>query len=403
MFSKNIKFDSKEYWENRYNSGQNSGKGSYNNLALFKANIINSIISNNSDITSIIDYGVGDGNQSTYFNLDNIKYTGLDVSNFIINKCKDKFKNDANKIFVTCDKVNFSELKANMLLSCDVLYHLIEDNVYFNYLTNLFNMSDKFVVIYASDIDKYHAEHVRFRKFTDYIKNNFKEWILIRHIINPYKNESPSDFYIFEKNEIINNWKLYINKNLIQKIGNNPEGNIYTSHLSVKEQDLMIPKQKNIVNLVKNIKPINVLEIGFNAGFSALLMKMSYPDLKMTCIDINYHHYVKPCFDQISGDFNNINIILESSNTALQNLQNDKKIYDLIHIDGDHSLEGARKDFENCLKLSKKGTVIIFDDTNINYLDNLCNNFIKRGLVIEYTKSNILPCTVYKHRFFEVI
>lgn len=401
MFSRN--FVSKEYWENRYNSGQNSGKGSYNNLALFKANIINSIIANNSDITSIIDYGVGDGNQLSYFKLDNIKYTGLDVSNFIINKCKKIFENDINKNFFTCDEVNFSELKADMLLSCDVLYHLIEDNVYFNYLTNLFNMSHKFVVIYASDIDKYHAEHVRFRKFTDYIKNNFKEWILIRHIINPYKKESPSDFYIFEKNEIINNWKLYINKNLIQQIGNNPEGNIYTSHLSIKEQDLMIPKQKNIVNLVKKIKPLNVLEIGFNAGFSALLMKMSYPDLKMTCIDINYHHYVKPCFNKISGDFQNINIILESSNTALEKLQNDRKIYDLIHIDGDHSLEGARKDFENCLKLSKKGTIIIFDDTNINYLDNLCNNFIKRGLIAEYTQFNKLPCTVYKHRFFEVI
>jgi predicted O-methyltransferase YrrM len=132
-------------------------------------------------------------------------------------------------------------------------------------------------------------------------------------------------------------------------------------------------------------------------------MKMSYPELVLTCIDINSHHYVKPCFDKISSDFTNINIILESSHTALKKLQNEQKIYDLIHIDGDHSLEGATKDFENCLKISKKGTIIIFDDTNINYLDNLCNNFIKRGLIVEYTNFNKLSCNVYKHRFLEVL
>jgi len=143
----------------------------------------------------------------------------------------------------------------------------------------------------------------------------------------------------------------------------------------------MIPKQKNIVNLVKKIKPINVLEIGFNAGFSALLMKLSYPDLKLTCIDINYHHYVQPCFNQISRDFDNINIILESSHKALQKLQNDKKFYDLIHIDGDHSLEGATKDFENCLKLAKKGTIIINYHVLYIYIDflRLSNKIIFQG------------------------
>lgn len=41
---KNDKFNSKNYWENRYKSGGNSGAGSYSNLAEFKAEIINEFV-----------------------------------------------------------------------------------------------------------------------------------------------------------------------------------------------------------------------------------------------------------------------------------------------------------------------------------------------------------------------
>jgi predicted O-methyltransferase YrrM len=400
----NNNFDSNKFWDKRYKTGGNSGKGSYSNFATFKGNIVNSVIMNNSDIKTIVDYGVGDGNQLTYFNLENINYIGLDVSEFIINKCKKIYNNDIHKQFLICDKINFNNLKCDLVLSLDVLYHLIEDHEFIGYLNNLFKISNKFVIIYANNIDKTHtAEHVKFRNFTNYIKQNFKEWILIKHIINPYKNESPSDFYIFEKNEIINNWKLYINKNLIQMIGNTPEGNIYTSHLSNKEEDLMIPKQKNIVNLIQKIKPEQVLEIGFNAGFSAVLMKMSFPCLNLTCVDINYHDYVEKCFNKISSDFSDINILLESSSIALNNLINNKKYYDIIHIDGDHSLNGATNDLNLCLKLSKKGTIIIFDDTNISSLNNLCESYIKKGLVSEYNEFNKVECAKYQHKFLKVI
>jgi hypothetical protein len=78
-------FDSKEYWENRYKAGNNSGSGSYNRLALFKAGIINRFIKTNN-VTKIIDYGVGDGNQLKLIDTRDIEYTGIDVSSTIIEK-----------------------------------------------------------------------------------------------------------------------------------------------------------------------------------------------------------------------------------------------------------------------------------------------------------------------------
>jgi predicted O-methyltransferase YrrM/SAM-dependent methyltransferase len=397
------KFNSHDYWEYRYRTGGNSGKGSYDELSKFKSIIINTVLENNKQILSVVDYGVGDGNQLSLFNLKNISYLGLDISKTIVEKCKGLYKDDLNKDFKTCDEVDFDSLKMDMAISCDVLYHLVEYPKFIEYLNNLFNISDKFVVIYANDINKdTDAEHVKFRKFTDYIKENFKEWILIRTIKNPYSNLSPSNFYIYEKNATINDWKKYIIKNLLPLVGNKPEGNIFTSHLTNKEQDLMIPKQKNIVNVVSTIKPKRVLEIGFNAGFSSLLMLMSYNDMDITCIDINLHNYVVPCYNVIKADYPNLNILLESSQTALPKLISQNMSYDLIHIDGDHSLSGATNDFNLCLKLSKKGTIIIFDDTNIAYLNELCNQFVSKKIVKDYN-FNKIEGVQYRHRILEVL
>tara|TARA_A200000113_G_scaffold222958_1_gene237566 strand:+ start:721 stop:1320 length:600 start_codon:yes stop_codon:yes gene_type:complete len=198
-------FNSKEYWNTRYVKGDNSGAGSYNNLATFKADVINTFIRDNS-IRSIIDYGMGDGNQLKLLELNGLNYNGVDVSEYIVNNCRKEFTS-SNLTFSHCDEFDFNQT-ADLVLSCDVIYHLIEDDVYEVYMNNLFSMSDKYVVIYALDRDVHHCQHVRFRKFSDYIEKNLKEWKMIKHIPNKYaqhvlgKNNdttSPSDFYIYKK------------------------------------------------------------------------------------------------------------------------------------------------------------------------------------------------------------
>ncbi len=148
-------FNSKKFWNDRYVKGGNSGSGSYNNLAQFKADIINNFIEKN-EIKSIVDYGVGDGNQLKLFNTENLMYTGIDVSEFIISKCKKEFKEDKTKKFIHADNID-NELKGELVLSCDVIYHLIEDSVYEEYMKNLFSMSKKYVIIYAKNKHVNHA------------------------------------------------------------------------------------------------------------------------------------------------------------------------------------------------------------------------------------------------------
>ena len=199
-------FNSKKYWNDRYLTGGNSGSGSYNHLAQFKADVINNFIEKN-EIKSIVDYGVGDGNQLKLLNTENLIYTGIDVSKFIISKCKEEFKDDKTKTFIHVDNID-NELKGELVLSCDVIYHLIEEDVYKEYMENLFSMSQEYVIIYAKNQDVNFVQHVKFRKFSNYIDSNLPEWQLIKHIPNKFpqlklgqnnNNTSSSDFYIYKK------------------------------------------------------------------------------------------------------------------------------------------------------------------------------------------------------------
>lgn len=198
------KFESKEYWENRYRQGGTSGSGSYNQLAQFKAEIINQFIKKN-EITSMIEWGCGDGNQLGLF--EPIDYIGYDVSETAIKFCREKYEEDAHKKFFVYDGLKHEVDKADLAISLDVIFHLVEDNVFEDYMFNLFMSSKEYVCIYSCDTDLRSALHVRERKFTKYIEETFPEWKLEEFVKNryPYCAENPdstsiSDFYFYRKN-----------------------------------------------------------------------------------------------------------------------------------------------------------------------------------------------------------
>ena len=80
-----------KYWEERYQNGGNSGAGSYNRLAEFKAEIINEFVKKHK-INSVIEWGCGDGNQLLF--ADYMMYIGYDISEKAIEICSKKYKED---------------------------------------------------------------------------------------------------------------------------------------------------------------------------------------------------------------------------------------------------------------------------------------------------------------------
>nr|WP_295084738.1 class I SAM-dependent methyltransferase [uncultured Roseateles sp.] len=192
-----------DYWQQRYTQGGNSGDGSYGKLAEFKAEILNAAVEE-FGITSVIEFGCGDGNQLTLANYPD--FTGVDISDTAVGLCRKRFSSDASKRFIALS--DYAGERADLALSLDVIYHLVEDAVYVAYLERLFNAAKRNVIIYSSNFEQrptVQAPHVRHHEFLSEVQERFPDWVLERRIANryPYRAEDDSgsmaDFYFFSK------------------------------------------------------------------------------------------------------------------------------------------------------------------------------------------------------------
>ena len=185
--------DSASYWENRYLKNGNSGAGSYGLKAAYKATVINQFVEE-KNIKKVIELGCGDGNQLKQFHFH--QYNGFDVSPTAIRKCEEIFKEDASKKFSLYEPGTIpTNFISDLSLSLDVIYHLVEDEVFETYLKNLFSLSLKYVMIYAWDVEEAARFHVRHRKFTKWISENISGFQLIDRI----SKDGFCDFFIYER------------------------------------------------------------------------------------------------------------------------------------------------------------------------------------------------------------
>lgn len=195
---------SKLYWQERYAQGGNSGEGSYGQLAKYKANFVKNILAS-YDIESVIEFGCGDGNQLSL--VEYPRYLGLDVSETAISRCRKKFHKKRNYTFELMD--NYSIEYFDLALSLDVIYHLVEDDVFDRYMVDLFSSASKYVLIYSSDFDTEGNAHVRHRKFSNWVSTQQPDFQLISYEKNPFNTTqqeckshplSSADFFFFVRN-----------------------------------------------------------------------------------------------------------------------------------------------------------------------------------------------------------
>jgi SAM-dependent methyltransferase len=196
-------FLSADYWEGRYRSGGASGMGSVGRLARFKAAVVNRLISDNA-IGSVIDLGCGDASQLALLELP-ADYIGVDVAPAALSRCAARFP---GRRFVTPDVLPTMP-PAELSLSLDVIYHLIEDAVFTSTMSTLFAWATRFVVIYASNLDAWSpSPHVRHRQFTAHVAATEPDWRLMAHLPNPYAfdptrpdDTSFADFFIYGRRD----------------------------------------------------------------------------------------------------------------------------------------------------------------------------------------------------------
>jgi len=164
--------DSSSFWEQRYAYGGNSGKGSYGEEAVAKAKLLNDLIKN-LNIKLVIELGSGDGHNASLYEVD--QYVGFDISKTAVANCTRDYKHLNSHSFLHLNgeyhnhiaRVN-DGLKPEeiLVISFDVIFHLIEEHVFKNYMEQLAASNANYALVYASNYDKEGAQpHVRHRNF----------------------------------------------------------------------------------------------------------------------------------------------------------------------------------------------------------------------------------------------
>jgi SAM-dependent methyltransferase len=195
---------SSSYWEERYRQGGTSGSGSFGRLAEFKAETLNGYVARMA-IQSVIEFGCGDGAQLALARYP--RYVGVDVAESSISACRGHFAADATKSFYLASQLPADLGRFDLVLSLDVIYHLVEDQVFDAYMHSLFAHAGRFVVIYSSNkVEPIEDLHVRHRLFTSWNEVHEPQWQKTGFLPNKYPRDparpdgtSFADFYFFER------------------------------------------------------------------------------------------------------------------------------------------------------------------------------------------------------------
>jgi predicted O-methyltransferase YrrM len=72
--------------------------------------------------------------------------------------------------------------------------------------------------------------------------------------------------------------------------------------------------------------------------------------------------------------------------------------YDVVHVDGGHTLHCIQNDMKNAMKLVRKGGMVIVDDVYIPYIQDIANSYISQCEDVP-----ILTTIGYTHRILRKV
>jgi predicted O-methyltransferase YrrM len=185
---------------------------------------------------------------------------------------------------------------------------------------------------------------------------------------------------------------------IVKSTGETLEGNCMYFHESdFQTSPIFLNKQLNLVSLAKQSS--RILEIGFNAGHSALLFLMTAPPGTIfRFFDIAEHSYVKPCYEYLKAAFpeRDMELIVGDSKITLPAwFQEHPEPFDLIHVDGGHDYECVKADVHSAFLLTKKGSILLMDDMDNEYVQGFVETMLRDKIATPV--EGMLETTMYPH------
>jgi predicted O-methyltransferase YrrM len=196
---------------------------------------------------------------------------------------------------------------------------------------------------------------------------------------------------------------------IIKNTGETLEGNCFYIHQTFLRPDILQYKRRNYEMLIKllesrQIRPA-ICEIGVNAAHSLLVMlETSLFGADFTLFDLGEHAYTKPCLEYIQSQYPSSTfqtIWGDSTKTIPEWISKHSHVrdsFDLVHVDGGHTMECITSDFATAVQLTKPGGYIIIDDVHDHNIVRVCDEWM-RGKVVEPIQQY---CSlIYPHILFQ--
>lgn len=165
---------------------------------------------------------------------------------------------------------------------------------------------------------------------------------------------------------------------------------VYEGHMTPSSEVLFLWRD---IKRRTNFK--HIFEIGTNAGHSAAIVLELFPDVKVTSIDIGQYSYTRIAANTLKGRYGDrFEYIEQSTVDYFRDLRSAKISFpedvDIINIDGDHSVNGAKNDIKLALY------------TNVKHI--LVDDFHEYGVPSAYNmfKNNFNILYEYRYNYKEI-
>jgi len=126
----------------------------------------------------------------------------------------------------------------------------------------------------------------------------------------------------------------------------------------------------------------NILNIGFNAGFSTLIMLIANPNAKITCVDICEYKYTEKCFEYLNSAFPSRLSLLKGKSSTVIIPSNFQTKVDLININGSYERLITNIDFWLSRSVCTPKAYIIWNSLEYHVGLSLWLGYVNSGVVI---------------------
>jgi hypothetical protein len=223
------KQEDENYWQARYRAGGTSGEGSIGQLREWKWQVIEHYAGN---IDDVIDVGCGD--LSFWENRSCEKYTGIDISGYIIEKNRIA-RLDWN--FIQANSAEYQPIHAKVVFCFDHLFHIIDEETFVGILNNLARYSDEWIFVYTWNRNPFEPLPVRSSIFFKMIlKGKFRD--ACRFLFSDHS----SDYSYQKYRDFLSYLPIFEEQNFAlveeEKLDSESIGSMYVLKKNTKEKEL---------------------------------------------------------------------------------------------------------------------------------------------------------------------